>query len=146
MLHRRVRQLDFPHATNTNLLFHRDVEVCRVSALDGEQTFFRSLPKNCIEKNPQFSGDLAESARMCFCYTHCVPALRTTWYVIHTSVWVACSIVCSIQTLSLFLQDAYTTSAIVETTLPIHSAARSAPRFPPHMTSLVDVEWGWFLL
>lgn len=69
MLQRRVRQSDqdFPHTTNTNLLVHENVEVCRITALDGEQSLFRSLPKNCIEKNPQFSGDFAESVVMLSC-------------------------------------------------------------------------------
>lgn len=93
MLERPVRRSrrDFPHTTNTNLLVHEDVEVCRITALDGEQSLFRSLPKNCIEKNPQFSGGFAESVVMLSCQTHCVTTLTRTWYVIHTSVWMACS-------------------------------------------------------
>lgn len=88
----RVRQSDqhlflFFYTTNTNLLVQKDPKVCMISALDGERSLFRSLPKNSTEKHPQFSVDFTESAVILSCLTHCAPTLKTTWYVIHTSVW-----------------------------------------------------------
>lgn len=124
-----VRQSDqhlfFFYTTNTNLLVQKDPEACLISALDGERSLFRSLPKNCTEKHSQFSVDFTESAVILSCLTHCAPTLKTTWYVIHTSVW--CDNNSSMLPIfpPFLFQDAHDTlaptSSIVETTLPMQS-------------------------
>lgn len=80
----------FFHTTNTNLLVHEDAEGCGISALDGERSLFRSLPKNCIEKTSAILRRFCRIRGDISCQTHCVPSLKTTWYVIHTSVRMTC--------------------------------------------------------
>lgn len=80
----------FFYTTNTNLLVHEDAEGCRISALDGERSLFRSLPKNCIEKTSAILRRFCRIRGDISCQTHCVPSLKTTWYVIHTSVRMTC--------------------------------------------------------
>lgn len=107
-------------------LFKRSQRSAMISPLDGERPLFRSLPKNCMEKNIRKFQSFLQNPRWFCLVWHISPAHKTTWYVIHTSVK------CDINSqrydasdiLSFFSFSGRTntlapTSCISETTLPM---------------------------